>query len=64
MSNVFSADARRFGPFMTDRERKRLIRDFIRARDSYRRAVEECERNYDDLVRRGLLEPRGEKSGN
>ena len=59
MTNVFSpGGSRRLAPFMTDPERKRLIRDYIRARDAYRRAVEECERNYDDLVRRGLVTPK------
>jgi len=40
---------------MSQREREKLIRDYIRARDDYRRAVAEARRDYDELVRRGLL---------
>ena len=55
MSNVFSPNPRGFSPFMTPKARKRLINDYIRARDAYWRAVDECQRDYDDLVRRGLI---------
>jgi hypothetical protein len=40
---------------MSQRERQKLIRDYIRARDDYRKAVAEARRDYDELVRRGLL---------
>jgi hypothetical protein len=40
---------------MTPRERKKLIDDYIRARDAYRRAVEEGRREYEELVKAGLI---------
>jgi hypothetical protein len=40
---------------MSAREREKLIRDYIWARDSYRKAVVEARRAYDELVRRGLI---------
>jgi hypothetical protein len=46
---------------MSARDREKLIRDYIRARDGYRKAVTESRRAYDELVRRGLM-PDDEKS--
>jgi len=41
--------------YISERERQKLIRDYIRARDDYRRAVADAKRDYDELVRRGLM---------
>jgi Spy/CpxP family protein refolding chaperone len=41
---------------MTPEERKKLIDDYIRARDAYRRAVEEGRRDYEELVKAGLID--------
>ena len=43
------------GQYMSDRERKKLIRDYVWARDSYRQAVLEARRAYEELVRRGYM---------
>jgi hypothetical protein len=40
---------------MSRRAHEKLIKDYIRARDDYRRAVAEGRRDYAELVRRGLL---------
>jgi hypothetical protein len=40
---------------MSTREREKLIRDYIWARDSYRKAVVEARRAYEELVRRGWI---------
>ena len=40
---------------MSLREREKLISDYIRARDNYRRAVVDARRDYDELVNRGLM---------
>jgi hypothetical protein len=40
---------------MSDQERKKLIRDYIWARDSYRKAVVDARRAYEELVKRGLI---------
>jgi hypothetical protein len=40
---------------MSHRERDKLIRDYIRARDDYKRAIAKERRAYDELVRQGLL---------
>jgi hypothetical protein len=40
---------------MSQREREKLITDYIRARDNYRQAVADARRAYDELVRQGLL---------
>jgi hypothetical protein len=40
---------------LSRRERDKLIKDYIRARDDYRRAVAKERRAYDELVRQGLL---------
>jgi hypothetical protein len=47
---------------MSAREREKLIRDLISARDSYRKAVVEARRAYEELVRRGLIPADDEKS--
>ena len=54
MSNAFSR-AGRFGQYMSARDREKLIRDYIRARDGYRKAVIESRRAYEELARRGLI---------
>jgi hypothetical protein len=38
------------------------MRDYIRARDSYRSAVVEARRAYEELVRRGLIPGDNEKT--
>jgi hypothetical protein len=47
---------------MSAREREKLIRDYIWARDSYRSAVVEARRAYEELVKRGLVPGDNEKS--
>jgi hypothetical protein len=47
---------------MSDRERKKLIRDYIWARDGYRRAVVESRRAYEELVKRGWISGDDENS--
>jgi hypothetical protein len=54
LSNIFSRHGR-FGQYMSERERKKLIRDYVWARDGYRKAVYESRRAYEELVRRGLI---------
>ena len=61
MSNVFSRHDR-FGQYMSARDREKLIRDYIRARDGYRKAVIESRRAYEELVRRGLMPDDTQKS--
>ena len=61
MSNVFSR-AGGFGQCMSARDREKLIRDYIRARDGYRKAVIESRRAYEELVRRGLIPDDNENS--
>ena len=61
MSNVFTRPGR-FGQYMSARDREKLIRDYIWARDSYRKAVIESRRAYDELVRRGLMPDDNQKS--
>jgi hypothetical protein len=46
---------------MSLREREKLISQYIRARDNYRRAVAEARRDYDELVERGLMPADDEK---
>ena len=53
-NNVFSRPGR-FGQYMSARDREKLIRDYSRARDGYRKAVIESRRAYEELVRRGLI---------
>ena len=40
---------------MSGREQEKLIKDYIRARDNYRRAIAKERRAYEELVSRGLL---------
>ena len=40
---------------MSLRQREKLISNYIRARDNYRRAVAEARRDYEELVERGLM---------
>jgi hypothetical protein len=47
---------------MSDRERRKLIRDYVWARDSYRKAVVEARRAYQELVRRGYMPDDNDKS--
>ena len=47
---------------MGARERDRLIRDYIWARDSYRKAVVDARRAYEELVKRGLIPDDQKKS--
>ena len=47
---------------MSDSERKKLIRDYIWARDSYKKAVVDARRAYEELVKRGLIPEDDEKS--
>jgi hypothetical protein len=54
LSNVFSRPGR-FGQYMSARDREKLIKDYIRARDGYRKAVIESRRAYEELVNRGLM---------
>jgi hypothetical protein len=60
-NNVFS-HPRRFGQYMSQREREKLIRDYIRARDDYRKAVADARRDYEELVRLGLIPSDNRKS--
>jgi hypothetical protein len=46
---------------MSDRERRKLITDYVWARDSYRKAVVEARRAYEELVRRGYMPDDNEK---
>jgi hypothetical protein len=47
---------------MSARDREKLIRDYIRARDEYRNAVVDARREYEELVRRGLIPDDDKKS--
>jgi hypothetical protein len=47
---------------MSDWERKKLIRDYIWARDSYRKAVAEARLAYEELVKRGYMPDDNQKS--
>jgi hypothetical protein len=46
---------------MGDWERKKFIRDYIWARDGYRKAVVDARRAYGELVKRGLIPEDNEK---
>jgi hypothetical protein len=46
---------------MSQRDRQKLIRDYIRGRDDYRKAVANERRAYEELVKRGLIPGDGEK---
>jgi hypothetical protein len=45
----------RFDQYMSAHDREKLIRDYIRARDGYRKAMIESRRAYEELIRRGLI---------
>ena len=60
-NNVFRSRTSR-DQYLSVREREKLIRDYIWARDSYRKAVADERRAYDELVRRGLISNDDEKS--
>ena len=60
-NNVFSRP-RHFGQYMSQREREKLIRDYIHARDNYRKAVADAQRDYEELVRLGLIPGDNRKS--
>jgi hypothetical protein len=47
---------------MCARERGKLIKDYFRARDDYRKAVADARHEYEELVRRGLIPDDDEKS--
>jgi len=47
---------------MSAREREKLIKDYIRARDDYRKAVADAKREHEEFVRLGLLPDDKEKS--
>jgi len=53
---------RSYGQYMSDWERKKLIRDYIWARDSYRKAVAEARLAYEELVKRGYMPDDNQKS--
>ena len=40
---------------MSRREREKLVKDYIRARDDYKRAIAKERRAYEELVKQGLL---------
>jgi hypothetical protein len=60
-NNVFKSRTSR-NQYLSVREREKLIRDYIWARDSYRKAVADERRAYDELVRRGLIPDDNKKS--
>ena len=57
-NNVFTTRGR-FGQDIGQRERERLLRDYIRARDNSRQAVAKALRDYEDLVRLGVFGDNG-----
>ena len=48
--------------YMSRREREKLIRDYTWARDNYLRSVAKSREAYDELVKRGWMLARDEKS--
>jgi hypothetical protein len=40
---------------MSARDQEKLIRDYIRARDEYRKAVVDAKREYEELVKLGCI---------
>jgi hypothetical protein len=46
--------------YLSKAEQEKFIRDYVRARDNYRRACVKAQQSYDELVRRGWLEPKGQ----
>jgi hypothetical protein len=61
-NSVFSPHGR-FHQYLTPEQRRKLIRDYIRARDAYRRAIEEGRRDHQELVRLGLIPADSSKPG-
>jgi hypothetical protein len=62
LSDTVFRSRSRSGQYMSDQERKKLIRDYIWARDSYRKAVVDARRAYEELVKRGLIPDDQKKS--
>jgi hypothetical protein len=60
-NNVFRPRTSRY-QYLSARQRERLIRDYIWARDSYRKAVVDARRAYEELVKRGLIPDDNKKS--
>ncbi len=55
MSNNIFRSSRPNRQYLSAREREKLIRDYLRARDDYRKAVADARRDYEELVRAGLM---------
>ena len=62
MSNNIFRSSRPNRQYLSAREREKLIRDYLRARDDYRKAVADARRDYEELVRRGLMPDDNQKS--
>lgn len=54
-NNVFST-WQRSRQYLTTARRSKLINDYVRARDAYRRALEEGRRDREELTRLGLID--------
>ena len=54
-SNVFSTRWRQ-RQYLTPEQGSKLIRDYIRTRDAYRRTIEEERRDREELIRLGLID--------
>lgn len=63
MSNYLFSRRPRYGQYLTTLQRQKIIDDYIRARDAFRRAVEEVRHDRDKLVKAGLVVDDDEKSG-
>ena len=55
MSDGVFRPLRRYRQNLPVEQRRKLIKDHIRARDAYRRAVEEGLRDHEELIRLGLI---------
>jgi hypothetical protein len=55
LSNNLFSRAPRYRQYITPEQRRKLIKDYIRARDAYRRGLEEARRDHEELVRLGLI---------
>jgi hypothetical protein len=62
MSNGVFSRPRRFGQYMTSRQKEKLHGDFIEARDAYHRAVAQVHRDRKEFIRRGLIPADSESS--
>jgi hypothetical protein len=60
-NNIFRSRTSR-NQYLSAREREKLIRDYIRARDDYRKAVADAKREYEELVRCGVIPVEDKKS--